>query len=87
MKKTLSERDNGKTNVPLNIPRLLKKQQAAAYCGVSIPTFAAVCPVTPIALGVGKRLERYDIRDLDEWIERLKGNCSDEAKDWLSLLR
>lgn len=87
MKKTLSEQDNGKTNVPLSIPRLLKKQQAAAYCGVSIATFAAVCPVTPIALGEGKRLERYDIRDLDDWIETLRGNNSHGRKDWLSLLR
>ena len=87
MTRTLFGRDYGHTNVPLSIPRLLKKQQAAAYCGVSVSTFAAVCPVTPIALGVGKRLERYDIRDLDDWIERLKGACLDDSKDWLSLLR
>jgi hypothetical protein len=87
MKKKLPERDNGKTVVPLSIQRLLKKQQAAAYCGVSIPTFAAVCPVPPIALGIGKRLERYDIRDLDDWIEGLKSSGSDVRKDWLSLLR
>lgn len=86
MKRTLPERDIGKTDVPLSIPRLLKRQQAAAYCGVSVPTFAAICPVSPIAMGVGKRLERYDIRDLDDWIDILKGGNSDGRKDWLSLL-
>lgn len=86
MKKKLPERDDGTTKVPLIVPRLLKRQQAAAYCGVSVPTFAANCPVSPIAMGVGKRLERYDIRDLDDWIEVLKGGNSDDRTDWLSLL-
>lgn len=87
MTRPLFGRDHGSTNVPLGVPRLLKRQQAAAYCGVSVPTFAAICPIVPIALGVGKRLERYDVRDLDEWIDSLKREHIDEPKDWLSLLR
>ena len=50
-------------------PRLLTRHQAAAFIGVSEPTFMVVCPIRPIALGPGKRLERYDIRALDAWIE------------------
>jgi hypothetical protein len=80
MMRTLLGRDHGNTDVPVGVPRLLKRQQAAAYCGVSVPTFAAICPIIPIALGVGKRLERYDIRDLDDWIETLKGNNSHGRK-------
>lgn len=52
-------------------PRLLTRAQAAEYCGVSVPTFASVCKVAPIALGAGKRLIRYDIKQLDIWIDGL----------------
>jgi len=35
-------------------------------------------------MGQGKRLERYDIRDLDEWIDRLGArSASSETVDWL----
>src|ERR1039458_660254 len=27
------------------VPRLLTRHQAAAYCGVSVPTFVSVCPI------------------------------------------
>lgn len=57
-------------NQPL---RLLTKSQAAAYCGLSVPTFHSVCPARPIALGVGVRMHRYDILDIDKWIDALKG--------------
>ncbi len=54
-------------------PRLLTREQAAIYCGVSGPTFSVHCPVRPISLGPGKRLERYDIHSLDRWIDTLSG--------------
>lgn len=57
-------------NFPL---RLLTKSQAAAYCGLSAQTFASVCPVRAIALGVGVRMERYDVRAIDAWIDQLAG--------------
>jgi hypothetical protein len=67
---------------------MLTKQQAAAYCGVSTPTFAAQCPVTPIALGRGDRLLRYDIRAIDRWLDRLGGDTQrgerDSERDWLA---
>ncbi len=53
-------------------PRLLTKSQAATYCGLSVSTFGAVCPVRPIALGEGVRMHRYDVRDVDVWIESFK---------------
>lgn len=54
--------------------RLVTLTQAAAYCGVSAPVLKGVCPVRPIALGSGKRLQRFDVRDLDAWIDGLKGD-------------
>lgn len=54
--------------------RLLTKAAAAAYCGVSVPIFDQVCPVLPINFDTTReRLTRYDVRDLDAWLERLKG--------------
>ncbi|KQS74188.1 hypothetical protein ASG25_01880 [Rhizobium sp. Leaf384] len=53
-------------------PRLLTKSQAAAYCGLSVSTFSGVCPVRAIALGEGVRMHRYDVRDLDTWIDSFK---------------
>lgn len=51
---------------------------------MSVPTFNALCPVEPVALGnlrgterSRKRLERFDRLDLDRWIDGLK---ADEAK-------
>lgn len=67
-------------------PRLLTREQAAIYCGVSGPTFSVHCPVRPISLGPGKRLERYDIRSLDRWIDTLSGAAASSGKDWLAAL-
>lgn len=65
-------------------PRLLRRGEAAAYCALSVPTFLAVCPVVPVALGNGKRLERYDIRSLDNWIDVLGSKDSSSRTDWLA---
>jgi hypothetical protein len=67
-------------------PRLLTRQQAAAFIGVSEPTFMIVCPIRPIALGPGKRLERYDIRALEQWIDELGRRGASVRTDWLAVL-
>ncbi len=65
-------------------PRLLDRSQAAAYCGISLAVFLRRCPVQPLAMGPGTRLERYDIRDLDDWIDRLgPRGAPAESVDWL----
>lgn len=64
-------RAHANDNTPL---RLLTKSQAARYCGLSLPTFGSVCPVRAIALGVGVRMERYDIQEIDRWIDGLRNN-------------
>jgi len=53
-------------------PRLLTKSQAAHYCGLSASTFGGTCPVRPIALGHGVRMQRYDVWDINKWIDSLK---------------
>ena len=64
-------------NVVITVPaRLLTRDQAAAYCAMSLPTFQSVCPVPPISLGDGKRMERYDVLALNEWIDRLSRPAS-----------
>jgi hypothetical protein len=67
-------------------PRLLTRIQAAIYCGISVPTLSVHCPVRPISLGPGKRLERYDIHSLDRWIDTLSGVAESSGKDWLAAL-
>jgi hypothetical protein len=53
--------------------RLLTKADAAEYCRISVPTFDRVCPVRPVELEPGNaRLLRYDVRDLDTWIDDMK---------------
>jgi hypothetical protein len=64
--------------------RMLTRQQAATYCGVSVPTFMLVCPISPVALGEGKRLERYDIRSLDTWLDILGNGGASLNSDWLA---
>ncbi len=67
-------------------PRLLTRKQAAAYCGVSLRTFIGLCPVRPIALGQSKRMQRYDLRALDQWIDTLPSDKASFGKDWLATL-
>jgi hypothetical protein len=76
-------RNTDKSNI---VPRLLTRQEAAAYCGVSVPTFEGICPVKAIALGNGKRLERFDRVSLDGWIESLALDGTEISKDWLAEL-
>ena len=58
-------------------PRLLTKNQAAAYCGLSPTVFIACCPVAPLVMqrradgSSNKRLERFDVRRLDKWLDAL----------------
>jgi hypothetical protein len=71
---------------PAFAPRLLTRDQAAIYCGVSVPTLTVICPVKPIALGNNKRLVRYDVHRLDEWIDTLSQEGAVRDKDWLAAL-
>lgn len=60
-------------------PRLLSLRQAAAYCGVSAPTFQSHVPVMPIEK-LGRRL-LWDRRALDAWLDRESGLESDSQDE------
>jgi hypothetical protein len=47
-------------------PRLLSRELAAAYCGVSVPTFEAECPVIPVKI---RSRVLYDRVAIDAWLD------------------
>jgi hypothetical protein len=59
--------------------RLLKKSEAANYCGRSIKRFEAEAPFPPVAMPNGDRL--YDVQDCDHWINSLKAGVADNDAD------
>ena len=66
--------------------RLLKTSEAARYCGMALATFKRECPYAPIRFA--QNLIRYDIQDLDKWINGIKLESDQNSKDyWLSKLR
>jgi len=50
--------------------RMLSKKQAAAYCRIPLGKFPLICPVAPLDMGQG--VTAYDIKELDEWLDRLR---------------
>ena len=65
------------------LPRMMTKAEAAAYCRVTVPTFAGACPVQPVMIG---ETERFDRRRLDEWLDRISGQGPMSTQDWLDLV-
>lgn len=59
--------------------RMLSIADAANYCGVAKTRFQNICPVPPVELSNGT--QRWDVRDLDRWLDSLKSadDCSDDA--------
>jgi hypothetical protein len=66
-------------------PRLVYKKEAAFYCGIGVESFAANCPVAPVRVGPGMRGLRYDLYDLDVWIDSLKQSSmnAESNENWL----
>lgn len=52
-------------------PRILNKTESAEYLGLSLEAFDKLVNVRPLPLQ-GVRGERYDVRDLDAWVDELK---------------
>jgi predicted DNA-binding transcriptional regulator AlpA len=79
----------GANKVPVPSRRLLTIEEAAQYCGIGRESFGVNCPVRPKRVRPGQRGLRYDVRDLDEWIDTLGlagdvNGLSDER--WLAKL-
>lgn len=54
----------------------MNQQMAAAYCGVSVETFTANCPVVPVVITNSKLGKRYLRTRLDEWLMSLDNPAS-----------
>lgn len=52
-------------------PAAMTQQLAAAYCGISVDTFIAQCPVKPIVITASNAGKRYLRYRLDEWLASL----------------
>ena len=56
-------------------PAALRLDQAAAYSGLCVETFKAVCPIKPIAFTQSTRGHRYLKTSLDAWLSSLDPNA------------
>ncbi|WP_320188252.1 hypothetical protein RMS29_001760 [Agrobacterium rosae] len=61
-------------NIRVAPRRMLTLREAADYCGLPVKRFPVDCHVTPIAMPSGGKV--YDMRDLDDFIDALKGGES-----------
>jgi hypothetical protein len=67
-------------------PAALRLDQAAAYCGLSVETFKAKCPVKPISFTESSRGNRYWRAKLDDWLASLDPNGAPNGADPTSLV-
>lgn len=67
-----------KIDFPLK--RMLVKDEAATYCSLPKARFGALCPVRPVKLHESTG-DVWDIRDLDQWLDRMKNGRSDLTDD------
>jgi hypothetical protein len=65
--------------------RMLTKAEAAHHCGRSAKSFETECPVSPVRFANGQL--RYDVRDLDTWLDELKSGRVTDADDIVAKLR
>ena len=75
------------TSVSISIKqkRLLNKQEAAEYCGMKHKGFESLCHVRPTILPSGKLL--YDDLDLDQWIDGLKSQDTQNDDEIIARLK
>jgi len=59
--------------------RMMKATEAARHCGRSLTRFKIECPVTPVKFSNGEL--RYDVQDLDVWLNSLKAGAGDHEAD------
>lgn len=66
-------------------PRLLSRDAAAAYCGLSTPTFVSSCPVIPIKI---RTRVLYDRQAIDRWLDALSQSQPESGPQrvWLEKL-
>jgi hypothetical protein len=57
--------------------RMLTKAEAAHHCGRSVKRFEIECPCAPVKFENGD--QRFDIQDLDHWLDSLKVGADQDA--------
>jgi hypothetical protein len=62
-------------NLTVISKRKLTEREAAQHCGRSIKRFQIECPAVPIIFPNGD--QRFDVRDLDKWLDSLKVGADD----------
>lgn len=69
------------TTLQINVVpiRMLTMAEAARHCGRSLTRFKVECPVAPVKFGNGDL--RWDVQDLDAWINSLKTGTGDHDAD------
>ena len=65
--------------------RMLTEPEAAHHCGRSVKRFKAECDVSPVKFPNGD--SRYDVQDLDKWIDGLKTGKSSDTDEIIARLR
>jgi hypothetical protein len=59
--------------------RMLTMAEGARHCGRSLTRFKIECPVQPVRFPNGDI--RYDVQDLDVWLNSLKAGAGDYDAD------
>lgn len=62
-------------NIKVSPRRMLNERESAEYCGIPPKRFSTTCPVTPVLLADQRR---YDMKDLDEWLDGLKSGAPND---------
>lgn len=75
---------NAMLNIRIVQPRMMSIKQAADYVGLPIKRFPRICTVRPVAIPECE--ERYDIRDLDRWLDQIKAGSADTDAEILERL-
>ncbi len=66
------------------LPRVLRREQAASYCGLGATTFDAEVAAgrAPRPVRITQGVKRWDVLDLDEWIEERKAAHAPAINPW-----
>lgn len=65
--------------------RMLTKVEAAHHCGRPVKRFEIECAAAPVRFPNGDI--RYDVKDLDEWLDDIKRGNSPSNDDILERLK
>ena len=64
--------------------RMLNRSESAHHCGRTVTRFQIECPVRPHQFPNGDL--RWDVRELDTWLDSLKAGTDDQDNDTIVAL-